>query len=227
MSSPHCSSPCTPRTAPLKTPLSSSWSLQLVLLQNQTSEDYREWFGLLKGLLVLPCPPSKNCIHPEWGKGLKKSLWIPHIPSHLLFELLPSCWRYRAPNTRTARHKNSLFSQAIYLMNSKMFSHCAIKVCAITLYLFITIHPSTSLQLFFLFYSYSILSIAHLYIQFIYFFVVYLYLYMCILFTSYFYYLCVVVVSVYWKLVTLKQIPPNNVTITIKLLLRKNSNFEI
>ncbi len=26
--SPHCSSPCTPMTAPLKTPLSSSWSLQ-------------------------------------------------------------------------------------------------------------------------------------------------------------------------------------------------------
>ncbi len=26
--SPHCSSPCTPTTAPLKTPLSSSWSLQ-------------------------------------------------------------------------------------------------------------------------------------------------------------------------------------------------------
>ncbi len=25
------------------------------------------------------CPPFKNCIHPEWGKGLRKSLWIPHI----------------------------------------------------------------------------------------------------------------------------------------------------
>uniref|UniRef100_A0A8C2H4N1 Uncharacterized protein n=1 Tax=Cyprinus carpio TaxID=7962 RepID=A0A8C2H4N1_CYPCA len=27
--------------------------------------NYRERFGLLKGLLVLPCPPFKNCIHPE------------------------------------------------------------------------------------------------------------------------------------------------------------------
>ncbi len=47
--------------------------------KNQKSEDYRERFGLLKGLLVLPCPPFKNCTHPEWGKGLRKSLWIPHI----------------------------------------------------------------------------------------------------------------------------------------------------
>ncbi len=27
--SPHCSSPCTPTTSPLKTPVSSSWSLQM------------------------------------------------------------------------------------------------------------------------------------------------------------------------------------------------------
>ncbi|KAK3553996.1 hypothetical protein QTP70_019109, partial [Hemibagrus guttatus] len=32
----------------------------LAQLQNQTSEDYKERFGLLKGLLVLPCPPFKN-----------------------------------------------------------------------------------------------------------------------------------------------------------------------
>ncbi|KAK3533203.1 hypothetical protein QTP70_013605 [Hemibagrus guttatus] len=29
------------------------------------SEDYRERFGLLKGLFVLLCTPFKNCIHPE------------------------------------------------------------------------------------------------------------------------------------------------------------------
>ncbi len=42
-------------------------------------------------------------------------------PSHLgysLFELLPSGQRYRALNTRTARHKNSFFPQAIHLMNT-------------------------------------------------------------------------------------------------------------
>ncbi len=48
---------------------------------------------------------------------------------HLLFELLPSGWRYRAPNTRTVRHKNSFFPQVIYLINGYMFSHCAIQMC--------------------------------------------------------------------------------------------------
>ncbi|KAL0198832.1 hypothetical protein M9458_007372 [Cirrhinus mrigala] len=42
----------------------------------------------------------------------------PSHPSHHLFELLPSGRRYRAPNTRTTRHKNSFFPQAILLMNS-------------------------------------------------------------------------------------------------------------
>ncbi len=41
-------------------------------------------------------------------------------PSHSalsLFELLPSCRRYRALSTRMARHRNSFFPQAIHLMN--------------------------------------------------------------------------------------------------------------
>ena len=42
----------------------------------------------------------------------------PSHPGHLLFELLPSGRRYTAPNTRTVRHKNSFFPQAISLMNS-------------------------------------------------------------------------------------------------------------
>ncbi|KAK3542868.1 hypothetical protein QTP70_006121 [Hemibagrus guttatus] len=42
-----------------------SLNIMNVWIQNQTSEDYRERFGLLKGLLVLLFPPFKNCIHPE------------------------------------------------------------------------------------------------------------------------------------------------------------------
>ncbi|KAK3513271.1 hypothetical protein QTP70_009808 [Hemibagrus guttatus] len=42
----------------------------------------------------------------------------PSYPGHLLFDLLPSGRRYRAATTRTARHKNSFFPQAIYLLNS-------------------------------------------------------------------------------------------------------------
>ncbi len=42
----------------------------------------------------------------------------PSHPAHSLFELLPSGWRYRALSTRTARHRNSFFPQAIHLMNT-------------------------------------------------------------------------------------------------------------
>ncbi len=42
----------------------------------------------------------------------------PSRPAHSLFELLPSGRRYRALCTRTTRHRNSFFPQAIHLMNS-------------------------------------------------------------------------------------------------------------
>ncbi len=42
----------------------------------------------------------------------------PSHPAHSLFELLPSGRRYRALSTRTTRHRNSFFPQAIQLMNT-------------------------------------------------------------------------------------------------------------
>ncbi len=41
----------------------------------------------------------------------------PSHPAHSLFELLPSGRRYRALSTRTTRHRNSFFPQAILLIN--------------------------------------------------------------------------------------------------------------
>ncbi len=41
----------------------------------------------------------------------------PSHPAHSLFELLPSDRCYRALSTRTTRHRNSFFPQAIHLMN--------------------------------------------------------------------------------------------------------------
>ncbi len=43
----------------------------------------------------------------------------PSHPAHSLFELLPSGRRYRALSTRTTRHRNSFFPQAIHLMNTQ------------------------------------------------------------------------------------------------------------
>ncbi len=44
----------------------------------------------------------------------------PSHPVHSLFELLQSGWRrrYRALSTRTTRHRNGFFPQAIHLMNT-------------------------------------------------------------------------------------------------------------
>ncbi len=42
----------------------------------------------------------------------------PSHPAHSLFERLPSGRRYRALRTRTTRHRNSFFPQAIHLMNT-------------------------------------------------------------------------------------------------------------
>ncbi len=42
----------------------------------------------------------------------------PAHPAHSLFELLPSGRRYRALSTRTTKHRNSFFPQAIHLMNT-------------------------------------------------------------------------------------------------------------
>ncbi len=42
----------------------------------------------------------------------------PSHPAHSLFELLLSGQRYRALSTRTTRHRNNFFPQAIHLMNT-------------------------------------------------------------------------------------------------------------
>jgi len=86
----------------------------LAQLQKQTSEDYRGQFRLLKGLLVLLCPPSKNCIHTEWEKRAQKITLDPLHPSHLLFEMLAS----NLSIYRIARQTKSFFPQAICLKNS-------------------------------------------------------------------------------------------------------------
>ncbi len=65
-------------------------------------------------LFLLP----KNCTYPEWAKGLAKLLWTHHIQHTPSLNCSKSGRRYRALSTRTARHRNSLFPQAIHLMNT-------------------------------------------------------------------------------------------------------------
>ncbi len=52
------------------------------------------------------------------SKMAGKITLYPSHPAHSLFELLLSGQRYRALSTRTTRHRNSFFPQAIHLMNT-------------------------------------------------------------------------------------------------------------
>ncbi len=51
-------------------------------------------------------------------KRAKKITLDPTHPAHSLLELLASGLCYRAPTTRTARHKNSFLTQAIFSLNN-------------------------------------------------------------------------------------------------------------
>ncbi|KAL0173659.1 hypothetical protein M9458_029627, partial [Cirrhinus mrigala] len=69
-------------------------------------------------IIGAPLPTLQELYTSRVRKRAQKITLDPSHPCYPLFELLPSGRRYRATNTRTARHKNSFFPRAIYLMNS-------------------------------------------------------------------------------------------------------------
>ncbi|KAI7793933.1 hypothetical protein IRJ41_009315 [Triplophysa rosa] len=74
-------------------------------------------------IIGAPLPTLQELYTSRVRKRAQKiTLDLSH-PSHHLFTMLPSGRRYRALSTKTTRHKNSFFPQAIYLLNSEMFLH--------------------------------------------------------------------------------------------------------
>ncbi|KAK3523835.1 hypothetical protein QTP70_010446 [Hemibagrus guttatus] len=69
-------------------------------------------------IIGAPLPTLQELYTSRVRKRALKITLDPSHPGHILFDLLPSGRHYRAANTRTARHKNSFFPQAIYLLNS-------------------------------------------------------------------------------------------------------------
>ncbi|KAL0153349.1 hypothetical protein M9458_051345 [Cirrhinus mrigala] len=69
-------------------------------------------------IIGAPLPTLQELYTSRVRKRAQKITLDPSHPCHPLFKLLQSGRRYRATNTRTARHKNSFFPRAIYLMNS-------------------------------------------------------------------------------------------------------------
>ncbi|KAL0167353.1 hypothetical protein M9458_039197, partial [Cirrhinus mrigala] len=86
-----------------------------------TKSDIRRLQGIVRTaerIIGAPLHTLQELYSSRVRKRAQKITLDPSHPSHHLFELLPSGWCYRAPNTRTTRHKNSFFPQAILLMNS-------------------------------------------------------------------------------------------------------------
>ena len=69
-------------------------------------------------IIGLNLPSLQDIFTTRARKRAGKIIADPSHPGHNMFELLPSGRRYRAPHTRTSRHRNSFFPQAVTLMNN-------------------------------------------------------------------------------------------------------------
>ena len=64
-----------------------------------------------------PLPPIHNKFHDRCLNKAKSIVKEDTHPNHGLFTLLPSDKRYRSLRSRTSRHKNSFFPEAVTLLN--------------------------------------------------------------------------------------------------------------
>ncbi len=74
-------------------------------------------------IIGTPQPNHQDMYTSRVRKRTEKNHSGPSHPVYFLFILLPSGWRYRALSTKTARHKNSFFHQAIFHLNNTVGLH--------------------------------------------------------------------------------------------------------
>ncbi len=74
-------------------------------------------------IIGTPQPNHQEMYTSRVRKRTEKNHSGPSHPAYFLFILLPSGWRYRALSTKTARHKNSFFHQAIFHLNNTVELH--------------------------------------------------------------------------------------------------------
>ncbi len=68
--------------------------------------------------ICAPLPNLQDLYVSRVKKRAKKITLDPTHPAHFLLERLASGLCYRAPTTRTARHKNSVLMQATFSLNN-------------------------------------------------------------------------------------------------------------
>ncbi len=92
-----------------------------VWLSSATKSDLRRLQRVVRTaerIIGTTLPTLQELYLSRVSKRAGKITLDPLHPAHSLFELLPSGRRYRVLSTRTARHRNSFFPQAIHLMNT-------------------------------------------------------------------------------------------------------------
>ncbi len=90
-----------------------------VWLSSATKSDLRRLRRVVRTaerIISTTLPTLQELYSSRLSKRAVKITLDPSHPAHSLFELLPSGRRYSAPSTRTTRHRNSFFPQAIHHM---------------------------------------------------------------------------------------------------------------
>ncbi len=92
-----------------------------VCFNSATNSDHRRLRRVVRTgerIIGTTLPTLQELYLSRVSKRAGKITLDPLHPAHSLFELLTSGQSYRALSTRTARHKNCFFPQAIHLMNT-------------------------------------------------------------------------------------------------------------
>ncbi len=98
----------------------SLWTSATLWFISATKSDLRRLRRVVRTterIIGTTLPSLQELYLSRVSKRAGKITLDPSHPAHSLFELLPSVRRYRALSTRTTRHRNSFFPQAIHLMN--------------------------------------------------------------------------------------------------------------
>ncbi len=93
----------------------------IVWFSSATKSDLRRPWRVVRTaerIIGTTLPTLQELYLSRVNKRAGKITLDPSHPAHSLFALLPSGRRYRALSTRTTRHRNSFFPQAIHLMNT-------------------------------------------------------------------------------------------------------------
>ncbi len=92
-----------------------------VWFSSATKSDHRRLQRVVRTaerIIGTTLPTLQELYSSRMSKRAGKISLDPSHPAPSLFELLPSGRRYRALSTRTTRHRNSFFPQAVHLMNT-------------------------------------------------------------------------------------------------------------